>query len=642
VLATLDPLPTRAVPRVRGHTATTARRTSDTQESFSWKQVGQAALGGAVTAGIGQMAQAGGMLQGLQGSGAWASAGRAALSSGVNQALHGNWSWREIVASAVGGGAGAAAGNALNDSALGNAMGSVGRGIAAGFVGGVAGQWAGPGGKANYGSVFASTLGSVTGDEIVGSMQPAPAAGSGLRVNESTASTWGPHYRFDEAPTPADYSLAGGGDVRLGAYSSTEQGVPEGWTRQTYIDGNLIRTENLGLPPLPGPGRIDPDTGVQVFAVGMPHVIEVQNLPVSAARAVAQTPDMWQQYRADTSAFYEQAHDQAVIDGNPAAYVGAKLGGLAGEVYHDMLAGARGLYGLATSAEARTQLLRQLDYAVTHPDEVMDAAVTGVRGFAAKPFDEQADAVFKEGLGLLAGAGGAKLGSAAGSLALQSTEWLAGRTMALGNTALRWTQALGDYSLEFPSLAGTGFARNQMGAIAIPTVRNLRAEVTALLPEDFSLVRLQRGGTAILRYGDDTFYSVPKGQYSLIPELRAMDTMGDAFTSRVQAIADGFDTSMISRGQRLRLDATPDGWLKDKFLSSYKGSSIHGRFSDELKYIDGSADYAYKTVGPDIVRIGGNGGGLKYEITQLTDSLNAVYSHAKKYPGELLRYVTYR
>ena len=143
---------------------------SGLQDGFQWRQVGQAALGSAITAGIGSAAQAGGTLSALNGSQAWQAAGRAALSSGANQALRGHWSWREIVASAVGGGAGAAAGNALNGSAIGNAMGSVGQRLAAGFAGGVAGQWAGPGGKANYGSVFASTLGSVIGDSIVGGM----------------------------------------------------------------------------------------------------------------------------------------------------------------------------------------------------------------------------------------------------------------------------------------------------------------------------------------------------------------------------------------------------------------------------------------------------------------------------------------
>jgi hypothetical protein len=47
-------------------------------------------------------------------------------------------------------------------------------------------------------------------------------------------------------------------------------------------------------------------------------------------------------------------------------------------------------------------------------------------------------------------------------------------------------------------------------------------------------------------------------------------------------------------------------------------------------------------VGPDVVRIGGSGAGLSYEITQLTPSLNAIYSHTRKYTGDLLRYVTYR
>ncbi|HET7868569.1 MAG TPA: LysM peptidoglycan-binding domain-containing protein, partial [Burkholderiaceae bacterium] len=143
---------------------------SGLQDHFSWKQVGQSALGSAITAGIGSAAQAGGTLSALNGTQAWQAAGRAALSSGVTQALHGDWSWKQIVVSAVGAGAGAAAGNALYGSALGNAMGSVGRSIAAGFVGGVAGQWAGPGGKANYGSTFASTLGSVLGDEIAGGL----------------------------------------------------------------------------------------------------------------------------------------------------------------------------------------------------------------------------------------------------------------------------------------------------------------------------------------------------------------------------------------------------------------------------------------------------------------------------------------
>jgi hypothetical protein len=41
-----------------------------------------------------------------------------------------------------------------------------------------------------------------------------------------------------------------------------------------------------------------------------------------------------------------------------------------------------------------------------------------------------------------------------------------------------------------------------------------------------------------------------------------------------------------------------------------------------------------------VSRIGGTE--VSYEITQYTSSLNAIYSHTRKYPSELLRYVTYR
>jgi hypothetical protein len=177
----------------------------------------------------------------------------------------------------------------------------------------------------------------------------------------------------------------------------------------------------------------------------------------------------------------------------------------------------------------------------------------------------------------------------------------------------------------------------------MPSLRDLRAEVTAALPDGFELTRLSRGGAATLRFGDETFYLVPKGQYSLIPQLRAMDLMGDVFTQRVQAIADNFNPATdLTLMQRARLGATPDGWLRDKFMSSYKGSYVHNKFGDALELIDGGSAYSYKTVGPDVVRVGGAGTGLSYEITQLTPSLNAIYSHTRKYPSELLRFVTYR
>ncbi|QJW83461.1 hypothetical protein HK414_02705 [Ramlibacter terrae] len=220
-------------------------------------------------------------------------------------------------------------------------------------------------------------------------------------------------------------------------------------------------------------------------------------------------------------------------------------------------------------------------------------------------------------------------------LALGETASLIGKA---GETGLRWSQRLSDYSFEAVSVPSM---RYQAGAIGL-TLRNLRAEVTQMLPEGFELQRISRSGAAIVRYGDDTYYSVPKSQYSLISELRAMDTMGNTFAERVQPIANRFNAaSHLSDEQTLRLSLTPEGWLKNKFLSAYKGSYVHSEFAEALPRIAGGSAYRYSTVGPDVVsRLGGTG--LKYEITQLTPSLNAIYSHTRKYPDQLLRYVTYR
>jgi hypothetical protein len=197
-----------------------------------------------------------------------------------------------------------------------------------------------------------------------------------------------------------------------------------------------------------------------------------------------------------------------------------------------------------------------------------------------------------------------------------------------------------NYSLEWPVVHGRF---GQGGSVAIPSIRNLRAEVSAALPDGFDLVRMGRGGTAIVRFGGETFYSVPKAQYSLISQLRTIDTMGDVFTQRVQAIADGLNpVTDLSLMQRARLDATSEGWLKNRFMSSYKGSYIDKQFGRELPDIAGGSEYTKMSVGPDVIRVGGGGAGLSYEITQLTPSLNAIYSHTLKYHNELLRYVTYK
>ena len=106
-------------------------------ESFSWRAVGQAALGGAITGGVGAGLDKLEYLK-VAGDYAWAaSAARAAIGSGVNMALRGDWSWRDVMVSAVGAGVGNAVGRALSDTAMGSAMGGFGARLGGGLASGI-------------------------------------------------------------------------------------------------------------------------------------------------------------------------------------------------------------------------------------------------------------------------------------------------------------------------------------------------------------------------------------------------------------------------------------------------------------------------------------------------------------------------
>lgn len=149
------------------------------QDSFSWKAVGQAALGGAITGGITAAANAGGALSFLKGDGALVAAGRAALGSGISMALQGDWNWTAVVASALGGGAS----GAVASSALGTALGDFGSKLVSGFADGVAGGLA-AGEKLRYDSVFIGTLGGVIGSTIGEALRPQNTAQQSFRQSE--------------------------------------------------------------------------------------------------------------------------------------------------------------------------------------------------------------------------------------------------------------------------------------------------------------------------------------------------------------------------------------------------------------------------------------------------------------------------
>jgi LysM repeat protein len=145
-------------------------------DHFSWKAVGQAALGAAVTAGVGEAMNAGTTLATLEKSNEYAkyamAAGQAATATAVTDVLHGHWSWREIAASAVGAAAGQSAGKAVGSatSSLGAEVGDFARKIGSGF----GSAWAqnqvmatDPNyTRARADSMFIGSLGSAIGDTI--------------------------------------------------------------------------------------------------------------------------------------------------------------------------------------------------------------------------------------------------------------------------------------------------------------------------------------------------------------------------------------------------------------------------------------------------------------------------------------------
>lgn len=178
-----------------------------------------------------------------------------------------------------------------------------------------------------------------------------------------------------------------------------------------------IDSANFGSLDFGGASFADldvPDTPPLLLADAGPAISAGGPLPFSSP---SREPDAIAQSRAEMTSFYQEAQDNAVRDGNPFKYVASHVASLAGEVGYDAIQGVQGLYKLATDSSVRQQAVDGVTHMVTHPRETFDAAVGGVQSFLDKPFSEQADTVFKGGLGLLAGAGTSKLTSAVGSLA---------------------------------------------------------------------------------------------------------------------------------------------------------------------------------------------------------------------------------
>ncbi len=190
----------------------------------------------------------------------------------------------------------------------------------------------------------------------------------------------------------------------------------------------------------------------------------------------------------------------------------------------------------------------------------------------------------------------------------------------------------------------------QAGGVIVPEIRfvsGIRNDIISALPEGASLVQTTRGGAAIVRFGDDAMYNIPMQAnataYSRVfADMRAMDTMGSTFTDVAQGARNGYSFDRLTPAWQDRINAAPFPWLAGKWESAARGTFVHERVANALRRgrITGGEAFEYMRVGPDLVPKSGIG--LKYEITQQTPSLNAIVEHSRRYPNELLRYVTYK
>ncbi|WP_197046841.1 deaminase domain-containing protein [Paucibacter sp. KBW04] len=275
-------------------------------DKFSWSAVGQAALGGAITAGVGaglnSMAQAGGVLNGTT-VGNWVSSSangaatswqgaaiRAGLSSAATQAIQGHWSWREVGASAVAGAAGYAVGNSVG-SALQGADQNFSK-VAQSAIAGAAGGWA----SSQILGMNANETWARTGQGFISGF----ANGVGNALGESIASQSGPKVPAVASP-----------EEKAAVLEMFERDAP------SNTAGNGLRLG--GSSGLRLPAGAVADWSAQVDRGIKDKVLALQNFDVVASKA-------WAREDAEAAARAEAARVQrnAGIDRRLAAESAAK------------------------------------------------------------------------------------------------------------------------------------------------------------------------------------------------------------------------------------------------------------------------------------------------------------------------------
>lgn len=107
-------------------------------------------------------------------------------------------------------------------------------------------------------------------------------------------------------------------------------------------------------------------------------------------------------------------------------------------------------------------------------------------------------------------------------------------------------------------------------------------------------------------------------------------------------VRNRYSFDQLSPEWKRTIDGASEPWKKVLWESNARGTFVHEGVRQLMEdgLIQGAGGYKYMYKGPDIVP--SSGPGLKYEITQQTPSLNAIIEHSRRYPNDLLRYVTYK
>jgi hypothetical protein len=175
------------------------------QDKFSWKSVGQAALGGAISGGIGNINAGGGALR---------AAANGAMSAGLNLAIRGDWSWRQVAGAALGAAASAQLARTVGYKLFdGSDFGKTTGQYVGQFAGAVASSRVIQG-KVDYRSAFAQTLGYALGDgvaNVLGAEQAGRRIGGTLRnslIDAARPEGTGAVFNLDLADVDAEAHVA--------------------------------------------------------------------------------------------------------------------------------------------------------------------------------------------------------------------------------------------------------------------------------------------------------------------------------------------------------------------------------------------------------------------------------------------------